>query len=150
MVLPSVSSPPCAKPAGIWFGWSGETPEQATTLPKVFRSGNITYITLDLDEQDFDLYYGGFANRTLWPLFHYRLDLATFDSDWYSTYRKVNRLFAEQLFPYVRDDDVIWIHDYHLIPMAEELQAARGQGEDRFFPPHPVSGLGGLCHASLA
>ncbi|MEL6964033.1 MAG: trehalose-6-phosphate synthase, partial [Pseudomonadota bacterium] len=91
---------------GIWFGWSGETPEQATTLPNVFRSGNITYITLDLSEQDFELYYGGFANRTLWPLFHYRLDLATFDSDWYNTYRKVNRLFAEQLFPYVRDDDL--------------------------------------------
>ncbi|MEZ5931277.1 MAG: alpha,alpha-trehalose-phosphate synthase (UDP-forming) [Alphaproteobacteria bacterium] len=118
---------------GIWFGWSGETPEQATTLPKVFRSGNITYITLDLDEQDFDLYYGGFANRTLWPLFHYRLDLSTFDRDWYNTYRKVSRLFAEQLFPYVRDDDLIWIHDYHLIPMAEELRKLGLKAKIGFF-----------------
>ena len=118
---------------GIWFGWSGETPEQATTLPNVFRSGNITYITLDLSEQDFELYYGGFANRTLWPLFHYRLDLATFDSDWYNTYRKVNRLFAEQLFPYVRDDDLIWVHDYHLIPMAEELRRLGVKAKIGFF-----------------
>jgi trehalose 6-phosphate synthase len=118
---------------GIWFGWSGETPEQATMLPNVFRSGNITYITLDLSEQDFELYYGGFANRTLWPLFHYRLDLATFDSDWYNTYRKVNRLFAEQLFPYVRDDDLIWVHDYHLIPMAEELRRLGVKARIGFF-----------------
>lgn len=107
---------------GIWFGWSGETDKQPGTLPKVFRSGNITYITVDLKTHDFEDYYGGFANRTLWPLFHYRLDLTTFDRDWYDAYRRVNKLFAEQLFPYVRDDDLIWIHDYHLIPMAEELR----------------------------
>ena len=118
---------------GIWFGWSGETPEEATTLPNVFRSGNISYITLDLSQQDFDQYYGGFANRTLWPLFHYRLDLSTFDRDWYATYRKVNRLFAEQLFPYVRDDDLIWIHDYHLIPMAEELRELGVKAKIGFF-----------------
>ena len=118
---------------GIWFGWSGETPEQATTLPKVFRSGNITYITLDLANQDFEEYYGGFANRTLWPLFHYRLDLSTFDRDWYDTYRKVNKLFAEQLFPYIRDDDLIWVHDYHLIPMAEELRNLGVKAKIGFF-----------------
>ena len=118
---------------GIWFGWSGETPDQATTLPKVFRSGNITYITLDLSSRDFDEYYGGFANRTLWPLFHYRLDLSTFDREWYDTYRKVNKLFAEQLFPYIRDDDLIWIHDYHLIPMAEELRQLGVKAKIGFF-----------------
>jgi trehalose 6-phosphate synthase len=118
---------------GIWFGWSGEHPEQATKLPKVFRSGNITYITLDLNNLDFDAYYGGFANRTLWPLFHYRLDLSSFDRDWYMAYRGVNRLFAEQLFPYVRDDDLIWIHDYHLIPMAEELRRLGLKAKIGFF-----------------
>ena len=45
-----------------------------------------------------------------------------FDRDWYITYRRVNRLFAEQLYPYLRDDDLVWIHDYHLIPMGEELR----------------------------
>ena len=60
---------------GIWFGWSGETIESGTPIPKVVRTGNITYITIDLLQADFDRYYGGFANRTLWPLFHYRLDL---------------------------------------------------------------------------
>jgi trehalose 6-phosphate synthase len=108
---------------GIWFGWSGETTEgQATPMPKVARGGKITYITLDLDAGEFDRYYGGFANRTLWPLLHYRLDLARFDREWYLAYRRVNRLFAEQLVPYLRDDDLVWIHDYHLIPMGQELR----------------------------
>ncbi|MEM7021413.1 MAG: alpha,alpha-trehalose-phosphate synthase (UDP-forming) [Pseudomonadota bacterium] len=107
---------------GIWFGWSGEQSETAAPLPKTFRTGNLTYITIDLTPQAFDRYYGGFSNRTLWPLFHYRLDLSSFDRDWYLTYRQVNQLFAEQLYPYLRDDDLVWVHDYHLIPMGEELR----------------------------
>jgi trehalose 6-phosphate synthase len=107
---------------GIWFGWSGETTESSVPLPKVFKSGAITYITIDLNRAEFDHYYGGFANRTLWPLCHYRLDLASFDREWYLAYRRVNQLFAEQLYPYLRDDDLIWIHDYHLIPLGEELR----------------------------
>jgi trehalose 6-phosphate synthase len=118
---------------GIWFGWSGETTESAVPLPKVFKSGNITYIQIDLAQQEFDRYYGGFANRTLWPLFHYRLDLSSFDRDWYIAYRRVNELFAEQLVPYLRDDDLIWVHDYHLIPLGEELRKRGVDAKIGFF-----------------
>ena len=118
---------------GIWFGWSGETIEAGTPIPKVVRTGNITYITIDLLQADFDRYYGGFANRTLWPLFHYRLDLASFDRDWYVAYRRVNQLFAEQLYPYLRDDDLVWVHDYHLIPLGEELRRLGVKARIGFF-----------------
>ncbi len=118
---------------GIWFGWSGETIETGTPIPKVFRTGNITYITIDLPQADFERYYGGFANRTLWPLFHYRLDLASFDRDWYVSYRRINQLFAEQLYPYLRDDDLVWVHDYQLIPLGEELRQLGIKGRIGFF-----------------
>ncbi|HEX6141162.1 MAG TPA: alpha,alpha-trehalose-phosphate synthase (UDP-forming) [Geminicoccaceae bacterium] len=118
---------------GIWFGWSGETTEASTPLPKVFKSGNITYVQIDLEQGEFDRYYGGFANRTLWPLFHYRLDLSSFERDWYMTYRRVNQLFAEQLYPYLRDDDLIWVHDYHLIPLGEELRRLGVKAKIGFF-----------------
>lgn len=126
---------------GIWFGWSGEQSEATTPLPKVFRTGKITYITIDLGHRDFEAYYGGFANRTLWPLFHYRLDLSSFDREWYVAYRRVNQLFAEQLYPYLRDDDLIWVHDYHLIPMAEELRRLGINARIGFFLhiPFPAS-----------
>jgi len=118
---------------GIWFGWSGETSESAAPLPKVFKSGNITYITLDLEQSEFDKYYGGFANRTLWPLLHYRLDLTSFERDWYLAYRRVNQLFAEQLYPYLEDDDLIWVHDYHLIPLGVELRRRQVKARIGFF-----------------
>jgi trehalose 6-phosphate synthase len=107
---------------GIWFGWTGEIADTSAAKSKVLRAGNITFITIDLSQADFDGYYRGFANRTLWPLFHYRLDLASFDRESYIIYRRVNRLFAEQLASYLREDDLVWIHDYHLIPMGEELR----------------------------
>ncbi len=115
---------------GLWFGWSGEVTEDASTgdggnndsPPRVFRTGKVSYGLIDLAQADYDGFYAGFANRTLWPLFHYRLDLTSFEHQWYPTYRRVNQRFAETLRPLLKRDDVIWIHDYHLIPMASELR----------------------------
>ncbi len=107
---------------GLWFGWSGELVPNSPAEARIFRSGRITYGLVDLAERDFEAYYAGFSNRTLWPLFHYRIDLATYDHEWYEGYRRVNRLFAELLRPHLRDDDLIWIHDYHLIPLGAELR----------------------------
>ncbi len=107
---------------GIWFGWSGELHRHPALEPKLFRSGRITYALMDLAEEEFDGYYAGLANRTLWPLFHYRLDLAVYDHEWYAVYRRVNQRFAEALFPLLREGDLVWVHDYHLIPIATELR----------------------------
>ena len=90
---------------GIWFGWSGEVVDAAADRPKLFNVGRLTYATLDLTAQDHDEYYNGFANRTLWPLFHYRLDLHSFTRRDYAGYLRVNRLFAEKLLPLLQDDD---------------------------------------------
>ena len=110
------------KSGGMWFGWSGECNEAATGEPRFQKIGEVTYATVDLTEADYHDYYFGFANRALWPLFHYRGDLTTFDREALAGYRRVNRQFAESLYPLVRPDDVIWIHDYHLIPLGTELR----------------------------
>lgn len=107
---------------GIWFGWSGDIVEAPATKPRTQRSGNITYALLDLTQEEHDGYYAGFSNRTLWPLFHYRLDLVSFRHEWYEAYRAVNARFAEQLAKMVEPDDVIWVHDYHLVPLGRELR----------------------------
>ena len=57
---------------GIWFGWSGEV--SATPTINTEEVGNITYVTLPLNKRDYDQYYRGFSNATLWPIFHYRID----------------------------------------------------------------------------
>ena len=118
---------------GIWFGWSGEVMSAPTTQPRIYDVGKLTYATVDLTQQDFDEYYNGFANGTLWPLFHYRLDLTAFSRRDYAGYLRVNGLFAGKLFPMLQADDRLWIHDYHLIPMGEALRHAGFEGRIGFF-----------------
>lgn len=102
---------------GIWFGWSGKISHTASS-PHINIHNNVTYATLDLSEQDHQDYYNGFANSTLWPCFHYRIDHLCFDTRQYSGYRRVNQKWARQLKALLKPDDLIWVHDYHLIPFA--------------------------------
>ncbi len=110
------------KNGGVWCGWSGETVESEPDTLKILEDGNITYATLDLTQADYEQYYNGYANRSLWPLMHYRLDLTEFSRQNFSGYKRVNRLFAKQIKSLLRDDDILWIHDYHFIPLARELR----------------------------
>jgi trehalose 6-phosphate synthase len=107
---------------GLWFGWSGETVSGPSGAPETVQSGKITYATIDLDADDYHNFYIGFANGVLWPLFHYRVGLSNFRRSAYEGYQRVNRTFAEKLVPLLQPDDVIWVHDYHFIPLAAELR----------------------------
>jgi trehalose 6-phosphate synthase len=106
----------------LWFGWSGERIARHTGLLTERRVGDIDVVTLDLAEADYDGYYNGYANATLWPLFHSRTDLANYDRGFAEAYERVNRRFAEALAPLLRPGDVVWVHDYHLIPLGRELR----------------------------
>jgi trehalose 6-phosphate synthase len=111
---------------GLWFGWSGEITD--TREPNPERTvGPITLFTIDLSRQDYDEFYRGFANGTLWPVLHYQVGLGRFEWPEFEGYRRVNDLFAAALTPLVRDDDLIWVHDYHLLCLADSLRA-RGLG----------------------
>ena len=108
---------------GLWFGWSGERTEEFTGHIDLQRHDGVTTATIDLEDQDVEEYYNGYANRTLWPLFHYRLDLAEYDRSFGSGYERVNERFAETVVPLIEPDDLIWVHDYHLIPLGQRLRA---------------------------
>jgi trehalose 6-phosphate synthase len=125
---------------GIWFGWSGEVVSAPSGEPKVFDSKNITFATLDLSQRDYEEYYNGFANSTLWPLFHYRLDLTEFSRRTYAGYLRVNALFAGKLSAMLDPDDKVWIHDYHLLPLGEQLRQMGHKQRLGFFlhTPFPV------------
>src|SRR5260221_4610039 len=111
-----------AECGGIWFGWSGKTSDEDDRSAHVTQSDGITFVTVDLTTADYNDYYKGFSNRTLWPLFHYRIDLTTFERGFHAGYSRVNAQFAAALHALLRPDDLIWVHDYHLIAVGQELR----------------------------
>jgi trehalose 6-phosphate synthase len=128
---------------GLWFGWSGKRVREDSGRLHTEIDGRTTYTTMDLSFEDFDHYYNGFANRTLWPLLHFRLDMVDYRRDTYDGYRRVNDLFAEKLAPLLKEDDVVWVHDYHMIPLGQRLREIGVGNRIGFFlhVPMPSSDL---------
>ena len=131
---------------GLWFGWSGRVAD-APAPSKTVNQGNISYTTVDLRKGDYDEFYNGFANRVLWPILHYRLDLAEFKRRDLGGYLRVNEYFARHLEKELKPDDVIWVHDYHLIPFARALRDRGHKNRIGFFihipcpPPEILTAL---------
>jgi trehalose 6-phosphate synthase len=106
----------------VWFGWSGNVVDPGRVTTQTIERGKTSYVVTDLSEEDYQEYYNGFANRVLWPVLHYRIDLTEFTRRDLTGYFRVNRHFASELSKIVQPEDIIWVNDYHLIPIAEELR----------------------------
>jgi trehalose 6-phosphate synthase len=107
----------------LWFGWSGRTASRPTEgLPSIARGGWADVATIDLSQSEYDGYYAGYANSTLWPLLHYRTGVVEFRRHDLEQYLAVNTSFAHALAPLLEPDDLIWVHDYHLIPLGAALR----------------------------
>ncbi|HVZ02996.1 MAG TPA: trehalose-6-phosphate synthase [Dongiaceae bacterium] len=130
---------------GLWLGWSGETTEAPAGEPRVVKSGGITYATVDFTPQEFDAYYNGYCNSTLWPLLHYRLGLVEHSRAHQDAYMRINARFADLLVKLVGPDDIIWVHDYQLMALPGELRARGLQNRIGFFLHIPLPGPEILC-----
>lgn len=143
-----------AATGGVWFGWSGNvSPDAAEVKPVVRNVDGIRIVTIDLTSEERAGYYHGFANQCLWPLLHYRMDLVQFEREYLVQYRAVNRRFATALKEFLGPDDIVWVHDLHLLPLGKELRRLGCKQPIGFFlhvpfpPPEVVAALPG--HAEL-
>ncbi|MGA5300787.1 alpha,alpha-trehalose-phosphate synthase (UDP-forming) [Nucisporomicrobium flavum] len=93
-----------------WVGWAGGTGE-APSLPDI---GTLRIRPVGLSADELHGYYEGFANSTLWPLYHDAVEQPVFDRGWWETYRDVNRRFAEAAAEVVEPGGAVWVQDYHL------------------------------------
>ncbi len=118
---------------GFWFGWSGKLAEHPAQEARFEDIDGLKVAQIDLTRDDHHAYYAGFSNSILWPSFHLRLDLATIESHWYEGYRRVNQQFARALLPLLQPDDIVWVHDYHLIPLASELRQLGARNRIGFY-----------------
>ena len=122
------------KRGGLWFGWSGSVSDGPTAaLVRVESDGAVDYATVDLTRDEHDRYYNNFSNGVLWPLLHTMPELMKFDRRDAKVYREVNQRLATSLMPLLRPTDLIWAHDYHLLPFAASLRAKGVKNPIGFF-----------------
>jgi trehalose 6-phosphate synthase len=129
---------------GLWIGWSGQIAETEAAIRgvEIVRREHLTYATFDLTKPEYDDFYLGFSNDALWPLFHHFLQAFHYSESQYATYLRVNQRFAEHTLPLLQADDLIWVHDYHLIPLAGRLRALGAAQRIGFFLHIPFPGFG--------
>ncbi|GBQ68886.1 alpha,alpha-trehalose-phosphate synthase [Ameyamaea chiangmaiensis NBRC 103196] len=124
-----------ARRGGLWFGWSGDIADNAEhdTAPAIVEEGGVQYATINLTPDEYQGYYANFSNATLWPLIHSLPEQISFDRHSLHVYRTVNARFATTLKDMIRPGDVVWIHDYHLVPLAAALRTRGVQVPIGFF-----------------
>ncbi|MFO7855281.1 MAG: trehalose-6-phosphate synthase [Paracoccaceae bacterium] len=118
---------------GVWFGWSGEVLERETRGVNLQVEDRVDFALTNLTNAEHQGYYLGYANRALWPVCHYRVDLAEFEDDHFHAYEHVNARFGRLLAQLLRKDDVVWVHDYHFMLLGRELRYNDWTGPTGFF-----------------
>jgi trehalose 6-phosphate synthase len=147
---------------GMWVGWSGKAADEPADASQAVELDKVAYVLIDLSKNDIQEYYNGLANSVLWPILHYRVDLQEYSRADASGYTRVNRMFADRLSALVNEDDVIWVHDYHLMLLGRELRSRGYRNRIGFFLhtpcappdilqtlPHHKEILGGLTYYNL-
>jgi trehalose 6-phosphate synthase len=136
--LVSALAPILKARGGVWIGWSGLAANGPRSyLDEVFEKASLDegykVRPVSLTDQEIANYYHGYSNEVLWPLFHDFGDRCQFNPEYWHTYVKVNRKFAETLGENGREGDFIWIHDYQLLDVAHHLREAGNQSSLAFF-----------------
>jgi trehalose 6-phosphate synthase len=106
-----------------WYGWPGAAPpddEIDIIKDQLLKEHNA--VPIFMDEELSDRHYNGFSNSILWPLFHYHPGEITFDESAWEGYVEANRLFAKTIAKDVQDNDLVWVHDYHLMLLPAMLR----------------------------
>jgi trehalose 6-phosphate synthase len=112
---------------GVWIGWTGTddtdgVEEIKQLISDTTKGMGYTFKPVMLTREDVEQFYYGFANEIIWPLFHDLQTRCNFEPGYWKAYEKVNRKYAEVIAQNVKNDDHIWIHDYHLMTVARKLR----------------------------
>lgn len=109
----------------VWVGWPGASIENEKIqgiIKKDFKEKKL--VPVFLSDKEIELYYEGFSNDTLWPLFHYFPSFASYHKQQWESYKEVNQKFADAILEIAQPQDTIWIHDYQLLLVPQMIRAA--------------------------
>ena len=105
----------------LWSGIGVNIPENVA--PQNLKNEYFDIVPVKIPSRLNELYYGGFCNDLIWPLFHYFSSYSTFNSQYFEAYKDANALFCEEILKYIKPGDFIWIHDYQLLLLPEMIRA---------------------------
>lgn len=121
---------------GSWIGWPGITQDEldgddVKKIDRALKKENC--VTVHLSENDINLYYEGFSNKTIWPLFHYFNEYVEYDQDTWDAYVEVNQKFANAALKVIGNGDMVWVHDYQLLLVPGMIKEIRPDVTIGFF-----------------
>lgn len=113
---------------GKWIGWTGIdagslSGDEMETVEEMLDREQCKGV--DLTREEINLYYEGFSNNVIWPLFHYFVQYIEYKPEYWEAYRMVNRKFADKALEVLQDGDILWIHDYQLLLMPEMVKSEK-------------------------
>ncbi|MFP4598083.1 MAG: trehalose-6-phosphate synthase [Persicimonas sp.] len=147
--LVSAMNPILQRHGGTWVGWPGMAAEKAAgdeqrlgeVIDELAEEAGYRLDPVMLTQEEVDGYYGGFANSVLWPLFHGFPNRCDFNPKFWQTYKEVNEKFAAALAASTEPGKSVWVHDYHLIGVAERLREFTSPGTVGYFLHIPFPAL---------
>ncbi|MDD3519669.1 MAG: trehalose-6-phosphate synthase [Actinomycetota bacterium] len=136
--LVTALDPLLQRTGGLWIGWSGVSGANKEIGDRVKIEGNDDFKGYELkfvrlNENEIKDYYGGFSNRTIWPLFHGFLFQSYFDHSYWKAYHRINKKFANEIVSVIENNDIVWVHDYHLMLVPEIIRDNNKDSKIIFF-----------------
>lgn len=131
--LVAAMQPVLDRHGGAWIGWPGVVDVEAGAIDEALNDGVHQIVPIELSADERDAFYHGFSNEIVWPLFHDLQTNCNYDPVYWAAYESVNRRFAQAVARVAHEDDVIWVHDYHLILVGAELRRLGIENRIGFF-----------------
>ena len=144
--LQSAMAPILQRRGGLWIGWPGYGPRASDPGwdDQIARcKQDLGYVAVDLPSELARKFYEGYANQTLWPLFHSFSTRFDYDAEFWAAYVDANRRFRDAVLEQLAPGDTVWIHDYHLMLLPRMLREVAPETRIGFFLhiPFPASEL---------
>lgn len=121
---------------GKWIGWPGLSKDDLTDDELLTIDEKLVgedCLAVHLTSEEINLYYEGFSNNVIWPLFHYFAQFIDYNPEYWEAYQKVNHKFAQKALEIVEDGDIVWIHDYQLLLVPEMIKSVKPNVTIGFF-----------------
>jgi trehalose 6-phosphate synthase/phosphatase len=142
--LVSAIEPVLRERGGTWIGWPGIAGEiPSGPFEEATRNAGYAVVAVSLSKAERDEFYYGYSNEVIWPLFHDLQNFCNFEPAYWETYKTVNERYAEAIARHCQPDDFIWVHDYHLMNVAQALRQHGVRAVLTFFlhipfPPYDI------------